>query len=85
MFRVVIEAGICVDYYIAEQLSNSIDLFIRIDESSKNSGRSFVEIEFDGKNKISNKIWNYCVALIEVENHTAQKLLNEILKSIIFF
>ena len=77
--RVVVEAGICADFYIAKMLSTSVDLFVGIDGNNKNDEREFLEIEFGGKNKTTKKVWNYCITVIEVQNHTAQKMMKEIL------
>jgi hypothetical protein len=69
------------DLWLAEQMAASSSLFIGIDESSKVTGRSFVEIEIGGRLRnedSSSAPWCSPLAVREMVSHTAEKMIEVI-------
>jgi len=76
----IVEGGIVCDLKLAEWMASSSSLFIGIDESTKSTKRSFVEIGGE-LHSTDPDLHIWCVPLIvkEVVCHSAEKMLELIL------
>jgi len=73
-----VEGALGQEQQLAENMEKSEDLQVCIDESSKSSGGSFLEIDFGGRDGRNNSKWCNPSGLLEGISHTAEKMATEI-------
>ena len=76
--RSIVEGGIVCDLKVAEWMASSSSLFIGIDESTKSTKRSFVELEIGGQLRSTDPdlhIWCVPLTVKEVVSHFTEKML----------
>ena len=72
--RCLVEGAMCLDHEMAKKLSQTRELYVGIDETSKIDRRSFIELEFGGI--LEGKMWGYIFSLTEVAQHKAKDLVS---------
>jgi len=81
----IVEGGIVCDLNLAEWMASSSSLFIGIDESTKSTKRSFVEIEIGGQlHSTDSDLCIWCVPLTvkEVVSHSTMSHFTEVAEAL---